>query len=229
MANSLNTITVDGITYDAEQYAKDHATTKLNDELGKDAFLQLLVAQMKYQDPLDPQDNSEYIAELANFSALEQMTNVNSNLESLATTISNIDTSVLVGQLSSMIGKGVNWTNVSTSQSADGTITSTSNTFSGVVQGVSLSTGSPTIIATADGVTYRVAIADIDNIFEIVDAVEQRDSNDNININDTSSSNGDGETIDAGALQDAMQNIFNPGGAAGETAAEVEADSTETE
>ena len=226
MANSLNTITVDGITYDAEQYAKEHVTTKLNDELGKDAFLQLLVAQMKYQDPLDPQDNSEYIAELANFSALEQMTNVNSNLESLATTINNIDTSVLVGQLSSMVGKGINWSTVTKSQDADGTITSTTNTYSGVVQGVSLSSGSPTIIATANGVTYRVAISDIDNIFEIEDTVEESVPHTALNTNIDNTPIGDDvdNGLDSDALQEAMQNIFGPGGNTEETNAE--ADST---
>mgnify|MGYP003297966215 CR=1 FL=1 len=44
--------------------------------LDKDAFLQLLVTQMKYQDPLDPSDNSEYIAQLATFSQLEEMQNM---------------------------------------------------------------------------------------------------------------------------------------------------------
>ena len=77
MASALNTITVDGVTYNAEAYAATQKTeTKKNDDLGEDAFLQLLVAQLKNQDPLDPQDNSSYIAELAQFSALEQMTNV---------------------------------------------------------------------------------------------------------------------------------------------------------
>ncbi|MGN0482779.1 MAG: flagellar hook assembly protein FlgD [Lachnospiraceae bacterium] len=43
--------------------------------LGKDAFLQLLVAQMKYQDPLEPTDNTEYVAQLATFSQLEETQN----------------------------------------------------------------------------------------------------------------------------------------------------------
>lgn len=44
--------------------------------LDKDAFLQLLVAQMKYQDPLEPTDNTEYVSQLANFSELEEMQNM---------------------------------------------------------------------------------------------------------------------------------------------------------
>lgn len=52
-----------------------------SNEMGKDAFLQLLVTQMKYQDPLNPMDNQEMLAQLAQFSALEQMQNVSSMTE----------------------------------------------------------------------------------------------------------------------------------------------------
>lgn len=177
MANSLNTITVDGVTYDAEQYAKDHATTKANDELGKDAFLQLLVAQMKYQDPLNPQDNSEYIAELANFSALEQMTNVNTNLEGLSTTINNIDTSVLVGQLSSMIGKAMNWNSTTTVPGNDGTSVTRNVTLSGMIKGIVMDTATnPMVLTEIDGKTYKVAISDITKVFEVYDDSESEEN-----------------------------------------------------
>ena len=55
-----------------EQANRTSTESKAKNELGKDAFLQLLVTQMKYQDPLNPSSNTEYIAQLATFSQLEQ-------------------------------------------------------------------------------------------------------------------------------------------------------------
>ena len=56
-------------------------TSKDNSSLDKEAFLQLLVAQMKYQDALEPTSNTEYISQLATFSSLEEMQNLNSTME----------------------------------------------------------------------------------------------------------------------------------------------------
>ncbi len=59
----------------AASAAKDGST------LDKQAFLQLLVAQMKYQDPLEPTDNTEYVAQLAQFSSLEAMNNMSESMD----------------------------------------------------------------------------------------------------------------------------------------------------
>lgn len=52
-----------------------------NDGMDKDAFLQLLVAQMKYQDPLEPTSNTEYISQYAQFSQVEQMQNMAGSMD----------------------------------------------------------------------------------------------------------------------------------------------------
>jgi len=71
--------------------------------LGKEDFLNLLVAQMEHQDPLEPMENTEFTAQLAQFSSLEQLTNVNQNLEYALLYQSSINNSQAV----SFIGKTV--------------------------------------------------------------------------------------------------------------------------
>ncbi len=56
-------------------------TKKNGSTMDKEAFLNLLVAQMKYQDPLEPTSNTEFVAQYAQFSALEQMQNMSATLE----------------------------------------------------------------------------------------------------------------------------------------------------
>ena len=56
---------------------------KSSSGMDKEAFLQLLVAQMKYQDPLEPTDNTEYISQLATFSQLEETQNMQASLQEM--------------------------------------------------------------------------------------------------------------------------------------------------
>ena len=51
------------------------------------AFLSLLVTQLQHQDPLQPTDNSEFLAQLAQFSSLEQLTNIQQTLTGIATAL----------------------------------------------------------------------------------------------------------------------------------------------
>lgn len=60
-------------------------------ELDRDAFLQLLVRQMQNQDPMDPVDNSQMMAQLAQFSALEQMTNLNESFQAMSGNIDQLN------------------------------------------------------------------------------------------------------------------------------------------
>jgi flagellar basal-body rod modification protein FlgD len=59
------------------------SSTSGNNTLGEEDFLSLLVAQLEHQDPLDPQDNTEFIAQLAQFSSLEAQTATNDKLDAL--------------------------------------------------------------------------------------------------------------------------------------------------
>lgn len=167
MANAFNTITVDGVTYNSAAYeATQTKETKKNDDLGKEAFLQLLVTQLQNQDPLNPQDNSSYIAELAQFSALEQMTNVSEHLESLNKVVGNIDTSVLVGQLSSMIGMNIDWVETINEADEEGNPISHNESMTGVVTGVTIAEGVPSIVVEADGEKHLVDISNVGHVYE---------------------------------------------------------------
>lgn len=72
---------VDGKVVDGSASGSVKTVSTGGDSLGKDAFMQLLVAQMKYQDPLEPTSNTEYISQLATFSQLEEMQNMTTGMD----------------------------------------------------------------------------------------------------------------------------------------------------
>ena len=82
----------------AQQQASQKSTTST---LGKDDFLKLLTAQLQQQDPTQPMDNTAFVAQLAQFSTLEQMSNTNDTLTKMLAA----QGSALQTTAASMIGK----------------------------------------------------------------------------------------------------------------------------
>ncbi|MCP4646028.1 MAG: hypothetical protein GY851_36630 [bacterium] len=87
---------------------KAASSSAANDELGRDTFLQLLIAQIQNQDPLEPTSNEDMLAQLAQFSSLEQMENLTSSFEELSATMTQssfVTASLLIGR--EVVGVGV--------------------------------------------------------------------------------------------------------------------------
>lgn len=80
-------------------------TTK--NQMGRDTFLQLLVAQLSNQDPLNPVEDKEFISQLAQFSSLEQMQTMNSSLDTLNETGASGQVHSAFLQGVSLVGKNI--------------------------------------------------------------------------------------------------------------------------
>ena len=111
--------------------------------LGKDEFLKLLVAQLQNQDPLNPMEDTEFIAQMAQFSSLEQMQNMNTMMQTTKAT--------------SMIGSLVTWAN------------DKGELFSGVATGVQMVNGQPKLMIGAD---TQVDVDKIITIEPLIDTTE---------------------------------------------------------
>lgn len=99
-------------------------------KLGKDEFLQLLVTQLRYQDPLSPMNDRQFIAQLANFSTLEQMMNIRQLLESVVGRISTEGNWLVYSEF---IGKHVTYdVGGETSEGASGTVNAVTKNENGI-------------------------------------------------------------------------------------------------
>ena len=97
--------------------------------LDKDSFMLLLVTQFKYQDPLNPMDDKEFIAQMAQFSSLEQLMNLNTSMEDLTTATNNqqmVNATSYIGMLVSVSGNTIGKT---TATNADGATETSISTF----------------------------------------------------------------------------------------------------
>jgi len=85
------------------------ATDTFNRSMGKDDFLKLLVTQMQNQDPLNPMDNTQFVAQLAQFTSLEELHNISSGMENLAVAQYSQSSSQAVNLIGKDILAGGNW------------------------------------------------------------------------------------------------------------------------
>jgi len=112
--------------------------------LGKDAFLQLLVTQLKNQDPLSPQDNGAFVSQLAQFSSLEGINTLNDSVNNIS---SNYSSSQAL-QASSLVGRSI-------ITQTDTALVDTSKSMTGSVA-VTAATGNVSVkITDKDGVVVR--------------------------------------------------------------------------
>lgn len=124
----MNTDTTVSSSTKSNGYYNNVPTFEERSELGKDAFLKILVTQLKHQDPLEPLQDKEFISQMTQFSSLEQMTNMSTSMNRFM----DFNLSGMITQQSHLIGQNVYW-----SEEVDGMETSDK----GIVQAVSMKGG----------------------------------------------------------------------------------------
>ncbi len=91
--------TIDDSFY--SKYGIQQTTTAASNELGQEDFMTLMLAQLKYQDPLSPQDNGEFIAQMASFSTASGIQELQSSIDNMVSSLQSnqaLQASTLVGR-----------------------------------------------------------------------------------------------------------------------------------
>lgn len=83
------------------------AATGVQTQMGKDDFLRLLTVQLQYQDPLNPMDNTQFIAQMAQFSSLEQLQNINESLQGNLTAQTTLQGAFRNNLATTLVGRDV--------------------------------------------------------------------------------------------------------------------------
>lgn len=129
-----------GITSDY-YLSNQKQTRKTGDSsLGKDAFLKILIAQLQNQDPTNPMDDRDFIAQMAQFSSLEQMQNIAKAIEGLVE--SQNETQLM--SYTSFVGKEVKWHEITDQKDAKGM--PIINEGQGIIKEVKFVDGAPIFI-----------------------------------------------------------------------------------
>ena len=110
------------------------AVTQGNQDLGKDDFMKLMVAQLKYQNPMEPAKDTDFIAQTAQFNSLEQMTNLTAKVVELISSNKQL-------YANTMIGRQITW------------VDTDNNIKTGVVSKMELKDSKPVLIVNSEEVS----------------------------------------------------------------------------
>jgi len=91
-----------------------------------DQFLSLLITQLRSQSPLDPMDNTQFLAQLAQFSSLDQIQSLNSRMDLLSSMEQESVTLQQLGQASNLIGHTIDYSDLTTGETRTGVVSSVS-------------------------------------------------------------------------------------------------------
>ncbi|HYE84019.1 MAG TPA: flagellar hook capping FlgD N-terminal domain-containing protein [Clostridia bacterium] len=143
---------VDGINGQYNTYQGANAPKEFNSNLDKDAFLKILVTQLKYQDPLQPTQDNEFIGQMAQFSALEQAQNTNM--------------AIRMNSANNMVNKLV----IAKYKAEDAT---ESKEIVGLVEKVTIKNNDIHLSIDSNGEKYEVKFDDVLEVTELENSVEQ--------------------------------------------------------